>query len=104
MPGWTPLIVAAYADRTNMVHYLIETGADLNSAGNDGKTPLIWAIQLGEIPIVKELIAHGARLDATDKRGNTAFDYARTRDPAEPEIVAILEAAKKEHAGKSANK
>jgi ankyrin repeat protein len=102
---WTPLIAAVYANQTNMVRYLIEAGANVHLAGSDGKTPLIWAAQFGDqdVPIVKELITHGARLDAKDKFGATAYDYAKSAPP-KPELLAILETAKREQETKSHKK
>ncbi len=104
LPAWTPLIMAVYAGQTNMVHCLLEAGADPNIAGRDGKTPLIWATG-GEqgVPLVKDLIAHGARLDAKDKNGNTAYDFARSAPP-KPELIAALEEAKRKQDANSHTK
>ncbi|HEV7928278.1 MAG TPA: ankyrin repeat domain-containing protein [Verrucomicrobiae bacterium] len=105
LPKWTPLIAAIYGNQTNMVRYLINAGADVNLAGSDGKTPLIWAAQFGDqdAPIVKELIARGARLEVKDKFGATAYDYAKSAPP-KPELLAILETAKREEETNSHNK
>ena len=92
--GWTPLIAAIYENETNVAHYLIGTGADVNIPDVDGKTPLMWAVVGGDeaLPLVRELIAHGADLDAKDKDGTTVLSYARS-DPPKSDVVKAIEAA-----------
>ena len=95
--GWTPLIGAVFQNQTNVVNYLIESGADVNLAGNNGETPLMWAIGHGDegVSLVNYLIAHGANLDAKDKFGATAFDYAKSAPP-KAKLIEALKAAKQE--------
>lgn len=99
--GWTPLIAAIYHNETNVVHYLIEAGADVNLPDRSGETPLMWAAIWGDegIPVVRDLISHGARLDTKDKFGSTVFDAARSV----PKLIEVLEAAKAEQEKKSRN-
>jgi ankyrin repeat protein len=106
MPRWTPLIVAVNANESNMVHYLIGTGADVNLAEGDGKTPLICAVELGDraVPIVKELIAHGANLEAKDNYGGTAYGYSESRKAIDSALFATLEEAKRDREAKSDKK
>lgn len=93
---WTPLICAVYGNDTNMVHLLIESGANINLPDAEGKTPLIWAAEKGDlgVPIVKELLAHGADLDSKDKHGFTVFNYADSEPPS-PQLLAALEKARR---------
>jgi len=95
--GWTPLMGAIYHCETNVVHYLVETGADVNVADKSGETPLMLAIAWGDeaLPLVNYLIAHGADLNVRDKYGATAFDCAKS-DPPKPELIKALDAAKAE--------
>jgi ankyrin repeat protein len=92
--GFTPLIVAIYHDNTNTAYYLIDAGADVNLADNRGRTPLMWATDIGDdtVPFVKCLLAHGARLDAKDTDGNTALRYAQAGQPS-PQLLALLQSA-----------
>jgi ankyrin repeat protein len=94
--GWTPLIAAVYHNRTDVIHYLVESGADLNLGDKSGMTPLMWAIGRGDdgIDLVKYLIAHGADLSVTDKDGATAITFAES-DPPKPKILEALKAANK---------
>jgi ankyrin repeat protein len=103
--GWTPLIAAIYADQTNVAHYLVEAGADINLTDNGGETPLMWATSRGDdgVDMVRYLIVHGADLYAKDNYGATAFSYVRS-DPPKPKLVEVLEAAKREQESKSGKK
>ena len=47
-----------------MVRILCEAGADLESGGRDGSTPLSVASQNGHVNVVRILIAAGANLDS----------------------------------------
>jgi ankyrin repeat protein len=92
--GWTPLIGAIFHNQTNVVHCLVESGADVNLADRNGVTPLMWLTSRGDdgVPLVKFLIAHGARLNAKDKDGITVLGYAQS-DPLKPQLVEVLKAA-----------
>ncbi len=92
--GWTPLIAAIFQDETNVVHYLIESGADPNLGDKNGQTPLMWAMARGDahVDIVKDLIAHAADVFATNANGATALSYASS-DPPKPRILEVVRAA-----------
>jgi serine/threonine-protein phosphatase 6 regulatory ankyrin repeat subunit B len=91
--GWTPLIAAIFQRETNVVHYLIESGADLNIHDNTGQTAIMWATASDDnLDIVKDLIAHGADLNAKDKMGANVLSYAGA-DPPKPRILAAVKAA-----------
>ena len=92
--GWTPLIAAIYQDNTNVVHFLIESGANLDLGDKNGETPLMWAMARGDahVDIVRDLLAHGANVFATNANGATAFSYASS-DPPKPKILEVVKAA-----------
>jgi ankyrin repeat protein len=46
-------------------------GIDVNLADQDGRTPLMLAIQDGDLPTVQALLSHGANVNATDNDGWT---------------------------------
>jgi len=58
------------------VKKLLELGADPNQADGDGKTPLMYAAEIGA-DHVKVLLEAGADPRAVDKKGRTALDYAK---------------------------
>jgi ankyrin repeat protein len=91
--GWTPLIAAIYQHNTNVAHYLIASGADVNIPDNQGETAIMWATVSDEnFEIVKDLIAHGADLNAKDKMGASVLSYA-SADPPKPKLLEAVKAA-----------
>ncbi len=46
---------AAVSGHLDVVKYLVEKGADVKAADNDGWTPLHWAAELGLLDVVKYL-------------------------------------------------
>jgi ankyrin repeat protein len=67
---------------------LIEKGADVNAARQDGRTVLMSAVMVGWPEIVAVLLSHHADVDARDALGHVAMDYVHpVRDP---EIVQML--------------
>ena len=89
--GWTPLIAATYHRHTNMVHFLIGAGADVNLRDSDGMTALMWATGGGDesLDIVQDLIAHGADPNAKDRMGATVLSYAESSPP-KPKILEVV--------------
>jgi ankyrin repeat protein len=73
--GWTALHIAARYAATATVALLISAGADVNSVGKRGRTPLFFAT---EEPYSNAalLLAKGANTDARAKHGFTVLHYA----------------------------
>ncbi len=70
---------------------LIERGADVNAARQDGRTVLMSAVMVGWPEIVAILLRHHADVHARDAQGHVAMDYVHpVRDP---EIVQMLRSA-----------
>ena len=75
----TPLTYAIYADKAQVVNYLIEKGADVNLDATHGdrkfntlgKKPLHIAAEGGNKEIVEILINNGANINAKDEYGET---------------------------------
>ena len=59
-----------------MVKALIEAGADVESRGHCGQTPLHRAAIEGHAPVITELIKAGADVNATDNDGWAPLHYA----------------------------
>lgn len=89
--GVTPLMAAAgtlsrdrdtrgrfktEAEAAEAVRMLIEAGADVNAKEASGQTALHGAAFWGFTQVVQVLADHGAKLDAKDKRGFNAIDFA----------------------------
>ena len=91
---WTPLVAAAHHGHHDLVVFLIEQGANLDTAdANDCWTPLICASYKGHSKIVATLLEHGANVYLSDKKGRTAFDLAKKEGHSH--ISYMLNAAKK---------
>ena len=56
---------------TAITHILVNRGADVNFAEEDGDTPLLLAVRRGNLATVRYLIDKGARLDARADNGET---------------------------------
>ena len=84
--GLTPLDMATLYCHTNVMMYLLEQGANVNSQAKDDTTPLHIAAQAGCVDGVNLLLAKGASLTARDNQGRTplkraeAFSQSATAD------------------------
>jgi ankyrin repeat protein len=67
---------------------LLAKGADVNAKDDDGGTPLLIAVTLGNKEIAALLIANGADVNAKDPRGTTPLHGAALRG--HKEIVKLL--------------
>jgi ankyrin repeat protein len=85
--GRTALFLAA--GHLEMMHLLIEKGADVNARDREGAGPLDWAAWTGSLDAVAILLAHGANLNAPNTQtGATALNEAAYRG--HTEIVRYL--------------
>ena len=78
--GTTALHTACSRGYFEIVQYLVENGADINVRGGDeNDTPLIWAVYNERNNISKFLVDKGANINARDKHGKSALNYAYER-------------------------
>jgi len=109
--GLTAMKHAIYANDMKIVEALVERELPLNSSVNrvyrtlkrvniegfhellarngvieDGKKPLFWAAETGNLDIIKYLVEHGANPNEIDHAGKRPLAYAKKRD-----AVAYLE-------------
>ncbi|MCK9549665.1 ankyrin repeat domain-containing protein [Aquamicrobium sp.] len=81
--GKTGLMAAASRNRTNVMRFLIEKGADPNRANDNGTTALMFAktaaFAYGDCTGMQILLDAGADRDARDNSGLTALDYTIRR-------------------------
>ena len=69
--GRTLLINAAIYNRLDVVKYLVQKGADINTCDSIGNTPLHAAVLGNNTKIVQYLLKNGAEVDAKNNFGNT---------------------------------
>lgn len=75
--GNKPMIVFAYdARQVNVVKFLAEQGADIDSENSSKDTLLHVAVLKNDIPTVKYLLEKGASIDRKGSQGRTAFFMA----------------------------
>lgn len=93
--GDTALIAAARIGYMQGAEWLLGKKARIDDANRMGETPLIVAVQARQTQLVKFLLSMGANPDKADNAaGYSARDYAR-RDSRNPELLRLIEAAKK---------
>lgn len=70
--GWSPLHEGAECGYSDIVQFLLEEGAEVDSAEKKQfRTPLHLAAKNGHLTTVKKLVLFGANLSARDKKGKT---------------------------------
>jgi hypothetical protein len=77
----TALTTAAGISDYDKVSFLINKGADINTADKDGFTPLDYASLPGDSKMVTLLLSRGANPDLKDNNGDTALFEALTLNP-----------------------
>ncbi len=66
----------AMAADISVLEFLLQAGADTNVQSAEGATPIMNAVQSGEMEHLQMLIAHGADVNKQDHRGFTALHRA----------------------------
>ena len=72
----TMLLVGLQGVLIDLVKDLIEESAGVNIADEEGVSPIMHSLLLGDASIVSAIIQSGADLDARDNYGNPAITYA----------------------------
>ena len=85
-----PLHSAVAGQHMRIVRMLVEAGAQVNVAQQQGFTPLHGAAHSGNVEMVRYLLSHGAEVSARTASGQSALDLALTQ--AHEEVVHLLEA------------
>ena len=84
--GKTALSWAAIRGDLEMTEALLEAGADVNLADDDGNTPLILAASAGP-ELVRKLIGAGSEVNRANRQGETALTLAARRDVASVRVL-----------------
>ena len=77
--GNTPLMIAINSGSLPMICDLVKYGANVNQPCGENKiTPLMYAASFGRPSVVELLLLHGADKNATNLKGERAFDVVNT--------------------------
>jgi ankyrin repeat protein len=71
--GWTPLMVAAALNCLDVVHGLLDRGANVNATNKEGTTALIRAANKGNTDVVRLLLDRGADVNAAEQDGGSVL-------------------------------
>lgn len=80
MPGWSPLMYAAFNGHTPVVAFLLENGADVDAQAENGFTALIAAARGGHEDVVALLLKRKANPNLVSDKGESAMDFALATD------------------------
>lgn len=77
----------AYDPTGTIINVLIDTGTDVNVCNKQGRTPLHWAAERGNLSAVQTLLERGARTYVREEKTNmTPLDIAKMKCMAQPEL------------------
>nr|XP_006216347.2 protein phosphatase 1 regulatory subunit 12C isoform X2 [Vicugna pacos] len=80
---------ACIDENLEVVRFLVEQGATVNQADNEGWTPLHVAASCGYLDIARYLLSHGANIAAVNSDGDLPLDLAES-DPMEGLLKAEI--------------
>ncbi len=80
--GWNAIIIGAFNQHCEIVHHLIEFGANVNSINKNGTTVLMYAktnlMENSDFVILDLLLGYGADINKRDFKNNwTILDYVK---------------------------
>lgn len=85
----TPLMEAASAGHVDIIHLLINHGADVNALSSTGNSPLMYACAAGHVDAVRELLESGAHVEDHNENGHTPLMEAASAGHVEVAKVNI---------------
>ena len=88
MHSCTPLHLATQRGKVEVVHVLLQHGADVGTKDGSGRTALHQAAQFGKVEVVYVLLQHGADVGTKDSNGRTALQVALDRGHVE--VIKML--------------
>ena len=90
--------MAATNGHCSVVQMLIEHSADVNTADDEGRTPLHSAADNADVNVVRALLCAKADVSVTDKMGDTPLDFAEEaeNEDAAEEVQKMLQDASEE--------
>ena len=68
---------------------MIQNGADVNAADNDGNTPLMHSVISENVKVIEILIENGANIEVKNAEGKTAYELAQEQGVSE-DLLTLL--------------
>lgn len=87
--GWTALHYAAQGGQLDACKLLLHAKGDANTELPDFSTPIMLAVEEGNISVAELLLQHGARTRCKDEAGFTVLD--RCAPGAMPEFKTLVQ-------------
>ena len=87
--GQTALHLPVKLNHVEVVKFLINAGADVNSVDNEGNTPLHYTAMANRLEIAKILVESGADVRLENKKGKTPLEVSTENDNLE--VMSLLE-------------
>jgi len=94
--GGTPLLRAVERGDYEVVHLLVDFGADVNASDvRRGATAVHRAVARRDVEMIRYLLSHGAYINARDRYGSTPLDWTESPltgggRPDTPSVVRLL--------------
>lgn len=98
--GNSPLQIAALEGFADIVKFLLEKGADVDTRNIDKETPLIDAVENGHLEVVKLLLEHGANPRLGNAKGDEPYELVHQDDANYKIIRKLIADAKDQDASK----
>jgi ankyrin repeat protein len=86
----SPMLMMATSQRTESVRALLDAGAHVDEADDDGITSLSWAAIANRVEMARVLIQRGADVNHVDKKGMTPLLYAASIDFGDSAMIELL--------------
>lgn len=86
--GWAALHYAARKSTPEILDYCCQATPDIDIPDTTGRTPLMLAADLGNLPAMEQLIEHGAKVNSVDQHGLTVLHHAV--DSGNKNVVRLL--------------
>ena len=86
----TPMLMLSTTHRTDSVRALLDAGARVDEADDDGITVLSWAAISNRVDLARLLIQRGADVNHVDRKGMTPLLYAASIDFGDSTMTDLL--------------
>lgn len=92
--GNTPLQIASLEGFTDIVRFLLQSGAEVDTRNIDKDTPLIDAVENGHFEVIQLLLGHGANPRLANAKGDEPYELVPTDDENYKQIRKLIADAK----------